>query len=212
MIKRYNNLSLALGIPGLLMQIAGRFVGNTPQQLLLGALVQLVGTVLLIVGLAFYAKAKGRSAAWGLMGLLSIIGLIVLALLKDEAPDGRVRRRADDDDDDEEDRPRRRRRRDEDEEEEPRSRRSRRDEDEDEDDRPRRRRRDEEDEEERRPERARVEDEEDEEAEAPPLPKPAAATRIVECPKCQRKLKIPSNVAGKKIKCTGCGEVFVVGG
>lgn len=58
----------------------------------MGLLVTLVGTGLLIAGLAMYAKAKGRSPAWGLLGFLSIIGLIVLALLKDHAPSGRVRR------------------------------------------------------------------------------------------------------------------------
>ncbi len=45
----------------------------------------LLGTVLLIIGLVYYAKAKGRHPAWGIMGLLSIIGLIVLALLKDRS-------------------------------------------------------------------------------------------------------------------------------
>ena len=34
-------------------------------------------------GLAYCAKAKGRSAKWCLMGLLSLIGLIVLACLED---------------------------------------------------------------------------------------------------------------------------------
>jgi len=46
-------------------------------------LVMLVGTVLLIIGLAYYARAKGRHPAWCLMGFLSVIGLIVLACLKD---------------------------------------------------------------------------------------------------------------------------------
>ncbi len=73
MIKKYNNISLAWGIPGFVLQIAG--IG---QPLVLSA-----GTVLLMIGLAYYAKAKGRSAAWCLMGFLPIIGLIVLAYLKD---------------------------------------------------------------------------------------------------------------------------------
>lgn len=79
MIKSLNNTSLAFGIPGVIIQIAGQFM-NQP-------LILLAGTVLLIVGLAFYAKAKGRSPAWCLMGFLSIIGLIVLACLKDLAPE-----------------------------------------------------------------------------------------------------------------------------
>jgi len=75
MIKKYNNISLAWGIPGIVMQIAGNVIGNL--------LVLLVGTILLMVGLAYYAKAKGRSPAWCLMGFLSLIGFIVLACLKD---------------------------------------------------------------------------------------------------------------------------------
>jgi len=75
MIKKYNNISLAWGIPGIVLQIAGNVIGQP--------IVLIVGTVLLMIGLAYYAKAKGRSAAWCLMGFLSIIGLIVLACLKD---------------------------------------------------------------------------------------------------------------------------------
>jgi hypothetical protein len=84
MIARYNNISLALGAPGIILQIAGYVMAQNPQQQQVGFLVQLGGTVLLIAGLAMYAKAKGRSPAWGLMGFLSLIGLIVLACLKDE--------------------------------------------------------------------------------------------------------------------------------
>lgn len=88
MITRYNNISLALGIPGIVLQIAGRVwaMNLPPQQTLLPVLVMILGTALLIAGLVFYAKAKGRHPAWGLMGLLSIIGLIVLACLPDTAP------------------------------------------------------------------------------------------------------------------------------
>ena len=35
------------------------------------------------VGLAYYAKAKGHSGWWGLCGLLSWLGIIVLIVLKD---------------------------------------------------------------------------------------------------------------------------------
>jgi hypothetical protein len=46
-------------------------------------LLGLFGTVLLLVGLAYYAKAKGRNPAWCLFAFLSII----LACLKDKAID-----------------------------------------------------------------------------------------------------------------------------
>jgi hypothetical protein len=91
MIARYNNISLALGIPGIILQVAGNIMmTSNPENRTLGRLVLVVGTLLLIGGLAMYAKAKGRSPVWGLMGFLSCIGLIVLALLKDCAP-GRQR-------------------------------------------------------------------------------------------------------------------------
>jgi hypothetical protein len=166
-------------------------------QALPGIGVVLLGTVLLFVGLAYYAMAKGRSPAWCLLALLSLIGLIVLACLPDLAPYGesrtgrRRRRRPDDYDDYEE-----------------------------EDDRPRRRRR----------RYADDEDLEDGDFTEPPNPPPlppklkmraeepiqaeaimpvAAEHRIVACAKCQKSLRFPSALAGKKVKCPSCGDVFV---
>ncbi len=50
-----------------------------------GGLVSLVGTLLLIVGLAYRAKDKGRSGAWGLCGVFSIVGVIIVAMLGNRA-------------------------------------------------------------------------------------------------------------------------------
>lgn len=83
MIARYNNISLALGAPGIILQIVGIVIATKPERESLGRSVMALGSLLLVAGLAMYAKAKGRSPAWGLMGLLSWIGLIVLAMLKD---------------------------------------------------------------------------------------------------------------------------------
>lgn len=88
MIARYNNISLALGVPGLVLQVAGSMMRANPANEAAGSAILVGGTALLISGLAMYAKAKDRSPAWGLMGFLSLIGLIVLALLEDRAPDG----------------------------------------------------------------------------------------------------------------------------
>jgi hypothetical protein len=91
MIAHYNRKSLAYGIPGLVLQIGGSFVEQfctTPAAAGIDKIVTLIGTVLLLVGLAFYAKAKQRHPAWCLMACLSIIGWIVLAGLEDKAPDG----------------------------------------------------------------------------------------------------------------------------
>ena len=88
-----NRKSLTLGIPGIVMQIAGNIMVNVgganatqpnTVMILAGIVVALVGTALLILGLSWYAKAKGQSGWWGLMGLLSCIGLIVLAVLPDK--------------------------------------------------------------------------------------------------------------------------------
>jgi hypothetical protein len=96
MIAKYNRKSLALGIPGLILQIGCILTTNLiaakarsggtapPDSLLLLAAGSLVGTLLLIIGLGFYAKAKGYSAVLGLLGLLSCLGLLVLALLPDK--------------------------------------------------------------------------------------------------------------------------------
>jgi hypothetical protein len=46
-----------------------------------GAVLSVVGTVLVIVGVAFRALDKGRSPAWGILGLLSFVGVIVVAAL-----------------------------------------------------------------------------------------------------------------------------------
>ncbi len=85
MIKRYNNISLALGVPGIILQIPGSIMVQSADSTsrAVGLLILLLGTALLIAGLGFYAKAKGHSPLWGLCGFLSWIGLIILALLKD---------------------------------------------------------------------------------------------------------------------------------
>jgi hypothetical protein len=83
MIKEYNNKSLLFGIPGLILQIVGRLFVE-PSHPVLGFAITLIGTILLLIGFALYAKAKGRHPAWCLMALLSIIGLIILACLKDK--------------------------------------------------------------------------------------------------------------------------------
>lgn len=85
MIKRYNNVSLAIGALGLLLQSLAASYAWPPGQVLTGNLLLLAGTALLLAGLAFYAKAKGRHPAWALFGLLSIIGIIVLGVLRDRS-------------------------------------------------------------------------------------------------------------------------------
>ncbi len=73
MLKTQNKKSLVYGIPGILLQAVGIF--SLP--------IGLIGTVLLVIGLGYYAKAKGHSGLFGLLGLLSWLGVIVLMCLKD---------------------------------------------------------------------------------------------------------------------------------
>ncbi len=91
-LRRLNLWSLALGIPGLALQVLslplypillGRTfppTGPSPAGTVF-ALVQVLGAVLLISGLWFNARYKGRAGAWAFIGLLSCIGFIVLALI-----------------------------------------------------------------------------------------------------------------------------------
>ncbi|HXC99182.1 MAG TPA: hypothetical protein VN048_07560 [Verrucomicrobiae bacterium] len=44
-----------------------------------------VGPVLLVIGLSYYALAKGYSAALGILGLFSCIGFLILFFLPDRA-------------------------------------------------------------------------------------------------------------------------------
>ncbi len=86
MIQEYNRKSFYYGIPGIILQIAGQFMkGPTGEPTAIGVIISLVGTALLLTGFLFYVKAKGRHPAWCLMAFLSIIGLIVLACLKDKS-------------------------------------------------------------------------------------------------------------------------------
>ena len=63
MKKKENNISLLLGVPGLILQIAGYFMTSAAQQqgapTLMGNGITLVGTILLISGL----NPEGRSRA-----------------------------------------------------------------------------------------------------------------------------------------------------
>ncbi len=85
-ISKLNMLSFVFFIPGLLLQFGSMGVSHPvppgaiqapdPAQAL-----PLLGGLLMIIGLGLYASMKGRSPAWGLMGLLSCLGLLFLALM-----------------------------------------------------------------------------------------------------------------------------------
>ena len=79
MLAKYKAPTNGFIAVGLLFQIMAIFLSETP----LGGVIRVVGGVLVIVGCCFYAKGKGHSAALGLLGILSIIGLLILICLKD---------------------------------------------------------------------------------------------------------------------------------
>ena len=47
------------------------------------AIVAMIGTIAYIRGLALYARAKGHTAWWCLLGLISLAGLAIVAALPD---------------------------------------------------------------------------------------------------------------------------------
>lgn len=78
MVKKYNKLSLFYGVPGFLLQ--GLIIVPYPVFRILG----LLGLVLFIIGLSYYAKSIGRHPTWGFLGLLSWFGIIIILCLKDK--------------------------------------------------------------------------------------------------------------------------------
>ena len=50
----------------------------------IGLAIRGIGSILFIIGCCFYAKGKGYNGAWGLLGLLSLIGLLILVCMKDK--------------------------------------------------------------------------------------------------------------------------------
>lgn len=86
-IEKDGRRSFAIGVTGFVIMMSGGCItlgasswipqwANT-----IGFGLQTAGTSLLIVGLAFYARKKGRSAILGGFGLLSWIGILVLAAM-----------------------------------------------------------------------------------------------------------------------------------
>jgi hypothetical protein len=73
---------------GFFLQFVGGSVTAMSHSLpliVLGWSIFLVGTVFLLIGFCFYVKSKGRDPAWCVLALLSIVGWVVLVLLKDKS-------------------------------------------------------------------------------------------------------------------------------
>ena len=93
MIAEYKRTGMAFGIPGLLL-FGGSILTShlvpkaLPSWISVPLLaIWLVGVVLLVIGLCYYAKSKGYLAVWGFLLPITGIGLLVLALLRDRTED-----------------------------------------------------------------------------------------------------------------------------
>ena len=85
MIVEYKSKTVSFVVSGLLLQVVGGLIAKAGfLGWLLGGPVALLGSVLLILGCCFYAKAKGYAWWLGLLGLLSCVGFLVLYVLPDQ--------------------------------------------------------------------------------------------------------------------------------
>lgn len=75
-IKKYNTMSFALGLPGVVLQAVGRTMADG-----LGTVLVLAGAGLFVAGLWFYAKMRGQHPALCLLGLVSCLGMLILYFL-----------------------------------------------------------------------------------------------------------------------------------
>ena len=75
-IGRLNGMSMLLGVGGLALHVAGRITGGAA-----GTLLIVLGTLLFIGGCAYYARMRGQSAWFGVLGVLSCIGFLILYFL-----------------------------------------------------------------------------------------------------------------------------------
>lgn len=82
------NTNIGVGL-GFILEILGRFLYmSSTAGSIFGLILMLVGVVLFIWGCMNYAVGKGHSKWFGLLGLLSCIGLIILIFLPDHHKEG----------------------------------------------------------------------------------------------------------------------------
>jgi hypothetical protein len=82
---RKTNIGCGIGI---VLEVAGRVVTHKhPEDPLqsVGLFLLLIGAVTFVWGCGQFAKAKGYSVWFGLLGIMSLPGLIALALMSDQA-------------------------------------------------------------------------------------------------------------------------------
>ena len=95
MIKKHNRTSLRWGIPGIALMTGGPMMSMIWENEALDWLVSvcaLSGMAMLFIGFVYYLKAKRQHPAWAATALLSWIGIIWMALLKDRHLQSQQRR------------------------------------------------------------------------------------------------------------------------
>ncbi len=80
MIRDYAKYTNQFVLLGVVLQLAGRLLWSGTAY---GETACFCGSVSFIIGCYYYAKGKGRSGYWCLLGLLSIVGLVILVCLPD---------------------------------------------------------------------------------------------------------------------------------
>ncbi len=89
-MKTHNAAFLVLGCLSLLLEGVGSVLlasarSSADDALALGILLTIVGALAMAVGASFLAAGKGRSLLFGLLGLLSPLGLLFLCVLEDRS-------------------------------------------------------------------------------------------------------------------------------
>lgn len=75
-IAQLNRNSLLFGVLGIAVQGSAQFVGGP-----VGGLLALGGAVVFIYALSLYARMRNRNPWWGLLGLASCLGFLILLVL-----------------------------------------------------------------------------------------------------------------------------------
>jgi hypothetical protein len=90
MLAQYRTkTNIGVGI-GIVLQILGRMLAKGGEGgVLIGLALGVAGLVFFIWGCMNYAEGKGHSKWLGLLGLLSCLGLIILAVLPDHHRDSK---------------------------------------------------------------------------------------------------------------------------
>lgn len=84
MLKEYKVKTNLFILFGITVQFGGAILASAMEVDGLSILFRIVGAILLITGCCYYAKGKGYHVAWGLLGVFSLIGLIVLVCMRDK--------------------------------------------------------------------------------------------------------------------------------